>query len=1436
MKTKLRFVFILHYVLFGVLAFGQQNTSRPKNPNYSQAIERVEKRTAHTATYLHADGSSLTSFSSVPLHYKNNANQWEVIDYSFSKQGQNWVFPKQNPQVVFNPQAGFTSLKIGNREIKTQAKFQLEVLNAQLERISQQKAMTSAQVTPISKHQLSYPITSQLEGNIFVANDVLQHFYKLNQIENQWPNDGFLALSYEMDLPIGWVLRSEQNETSGIIQSNLILFDENGVSQAVLPAPIAHDNKVYQLQEATFEGTNRPLSFDPVEIRNQTSIDLSYRLQKLNNRSYKVSVVLPLSWLKDNERVFPISIDPTIIVTQTTTQPSCFFPNYNIQNVQITVPNEHIILSTYVEWDFVATAASGAWRSDQRSFVSGPNGNTSVFSGTEDSAGLQTYAFETSVYSGVSNGQPVAINFHASRVWGGTGCNATFNFINRRYVEVTHIESFEFGDGLVVVNEYSASNRSLPDSFGNTEDWIELYNTSSNFVSLDGYYLSDNPNNPTKWQFNDVFIAPNGYLRVICSGRDENVGNTPHTNFRLSQLQPESIVFSNANGNVLESHLLFRTQNGHSYGRTTDGAETWGVFTQPTPGQTNINAKERYTATPAFSVSSGFYNASQSLVITSTEPNAVIRYTTNGADPTETSTLYQGPITVSQTQVIRARVFSNNTAILPGFIETHTLFINAPNHQMPIVSISATQLLPLINGNKQIEPVGSLEFFDQNGTFIDKAVGDFRGHGNDSWNYPQRGVRFVARDEYGYKDELEYPFFNTSNRTKFQRFILKAGASDNYPFENGGAHVRDAFIQHFSQVGELDLDERSVRFCALYVNGQYWGLYDMREIVDDNDYTDFYYNQPRKFNGSEEFVQFIKTWGQTVAEMGEQRALNEWTATRQFILNNDMSVASNFETMSEQFNWKSLMDYFVVNSYVVSRDWLNYNTGWWRGIHPEGDAKQWRYILWDMDAAYGHYTNFTGLPNATATAPPCQVENLPNIGGQGHTLILNKLITENPTARHYYITRYADLLNTVLSCDTQNAILDELTATMATEMPRQVARWGGSVTGWQNNVQTLRNFINQRCVNVANGLISCYQLTGPFTCNFAVEPAGAGEIKMNTIWLNQFPFTANVYGNIDTQLTAMGYGSYVFSHWEILNHGENVDLNNPAIVLQLLQNESIVAHFVDSNLGDDDLLYYWHFNTLNTTAGDVTQIPADYKYLAEAQPELLYTGTGPRDIDSFNTGSTLNTYMGQNAGLGARVRNPSASRSLIFTMPTLGYGDLKFEYAVQRSGSGMLNNVISYSVDGTTFTQSGLTQTSFAVSEEYQLIQIDLSAITAANNNPNFKLRITFSGNTNTSNGNNRFDNFSLKGLPFTPLTTDGIQRNSAVKVYPNPATDVLHIDAPKGCNSYKLFDAMGRLITQQNFSERTQVSLPLNQLQSGMYFIQIEHSEGSTSSKFIKK
>jgi hypothetical protein len=108
-----------------------------------------------------------------------------------------------------------------------------------------------------------------------------------------------------------------------------------------------------------------------------------------------------------------------------------------------------------------------------------------------------------------------------------------------------------------------------------------------------------------------------------------------------------------------------------------------------------------------------------------------------------------------------------------------------------------------------------------------------------------------------------------------------------------------------------------------------------------------------------------------------------------------MGNAANFTYVDSQLNWESLVDYFVLNSYVVNQDWLNWNTSWWRGMDPLGDKKKWRYALWDMDATFGHYINYTGIPDPSANADPCNAENLPNPGGQGHTDILEKLIAEN---------------------------------------------------------------------------------------------------------------------------------------------------------------------------------------------------------------------------------------------------------------------------------------------------------------------------------------------------------------------------------------------------------------------------------------------------------
>jgi hypothetical protein len=150
----------------------------------------------------------------------------------------------------------------------------------------------------------------------------------------------------------------------------------------------------------------------------------------------------------------------------------------------------------------------------------------------------------------------------------------------------------------VVINEYSCSNlTSFPDNNGEYEDFIELYNTSSATVAVGGYYLSDNPEVPTKYMIpSGLTITAHGFMRFWCSGRDQFFLNHIHTNFKLTQtkIPSESIVFSDPSGIIIEQHTLEITQKGHSRGRVLDGDPTWGVFTTPTPNASN-NSQTAYS-------------------------------------------------------------------------------------------------------------------------------------------------------------------------------------------------------------------------------------------------------------------------------------------------------------------------------------------------------------------------------------------------------------------------------------------------------------------------------------------------------------------------------------------------------------------------------------------------------------------------------------------------------------------------------------------------------------------------------------------------------------------------------------------------------------------------------------------------------------------------
>ncbi|MEE2954408.1 MAG: CotH kinase family protein, partial [Bacteroidota bacterium] len=713
----------------------------------------------------------------------------------------------------------------------------------------------------------------------------------------------------------------------------------------------------------------------------------------------------------------------------------------------------------------------------------------------------------------------------------------------------------------VLINEYSAANYdSFQDNYGEYEDWIELYNNSNVGIDLNGWFLTDKTTNLTKWVFPSSFILPaNSVVLIYCSGRDEIGMGVAHTNFKITQTKGnEVIVLSNNLGIVQDSIRVRPNLNSHSRGRSSNGNSAWSVFVTPTPGLNNINPQQEYAATPVFSQIGGYYTGAVNVVLSSPDPNINIYYTTDGSLPDNTSNLYATPININSTTVLKAVAYSTSPNIPVSFVEYHTFFIN-DSHSISILSISGDQVDDLLNGgwgSTNLEPEGTIEWFDKNGVLIDKGMGEFNKHGNDSWAYDQRGFDYIMRDQFGYNYALKDRLFATKNRDKFQRIIVKAAANDNFSFEDG-AHIRDAYVHHLSQLSDLRMDERSVVFCVVYRNGEYWGVYDLREKVDDHDFTDYYYDQ-NKNN-----LQFLKTWGGTWAEYGGVQAETDWDNLKNYVLSNPMNISANYTVVKAQFNTGSLIDYFLLNSYVVCSDWLNWNTAWWRGMDPNGDKKKWRYILWDMDATFDHYINYTNVPSTSPTADPCDPSSLSDPGNQGHVPIWNALLN-NDDFFDDYLNRWQDLANNHLSCPNMIAVLDSMIAIIDPEMPRQISTWGGgNYADWQQNVQDLRDFINQRCAAMNNGFVPCYQpqISGPY--DVTVEIIGVGEVEMSTnnfINNNNTPWIDSRFGGVELPFEITS-GS--FQNWEVLPLG--VYTYSPfadTLVLDLQGDVTVRANFI----------------------------------------------------------------------------------------------------------------------------------------------------------------------------------------------------------------------------------------------------------------------------------
>lgn len=762
----------------------------------------------------------------------------------------------------------------------------------------------------------------------------------------------------------------------------------------------------------------------------------------------------------------------------------------------------------------------------------------------------------------------------------------------------------------IVINEYSCSNQggiSATDLYGNTPDVFELYNKSGSNANISGFYLSDDPGNLTKWQFpSGTTISGNGFIKVFASGRDTaatGVGEY-HTSFKLTQTRPEIIILSRPNGTIMDSVTLRATMKDHGRGRDPDGSTNWKVYTGTNCSFGSANGTTNYIdykKRPVFNITPGFFNSSQTITLSTTDPNVMVYYTLNGDNPNgNPNSLYFTPFVIDSTRVIRAYAKSLDPLYYDSFTETNTYFIREPrDYTFPVVSCAGEGIITQLFASQTVV-FGNVEYFGTDNVFKYEAGGTMDKHGNDSWAFPQKGFDFVADDEYGYSYTNKQQFFDDpklgwSDRDKHQKIMFKAGASDNFPFggQAGGngrpCHMRDAFDHSYSFRKNLHLDGRRYEPIILFINGKYWGVYELREKFDE-DYTDYYYNQPEIDN--------LKYWGGLNVEDGTSTG---WTNLYAFIMANSMNNVANFNLVEAQLSFMSLIDYMIFNSFAVNSDFINWNSAWWRGLDPTKDKHKWRYWNWDMDNTWNLGENYSGLPTTNYDSNPCDYENtFPQSAGanQGHAAILTKLM-QNDTFKSMWINRYADLLNTALNCDSLMDHLNYFVNFLTPEMDMQSRRWGDTISKWIENVDTMRNFMLGRCQYIDSAIVNCYNVTGPWNLCVDVYPPNSGTVQLNSIMISNFLWNGDYFGGTAMSASANAGDFFTFDHWEVTN----------------------IDRFNQDSLKNDTL--WFNFDTTSCLKA-VFRYKEPYELNGEPGVPTAFTPNGDGFNDLLNVYGTLN--------------------------------------------------------------------------------------------------------------------------------------------------------------------------------------------------------------------
>ncbi len=713
-----------------------------------------------------------------------------------------------------------------------------------------------------------------------------------------------------------------------------------------------------------------------------------------------------------------------------------------------------------------------------------------------------------------------------------------------------------FAQGKIHINEFLASNVSIDADivdFDDYSDWLELYNAGDSDQDISGYYLTDNPEFPEKWRIPEGTLVPaKGFLRFWADGYDDapnsvHVRPWPnyadmtkpliyfltdyyHLNFRLSRAG-EYIGLYAPDGTVVDSLTFGLQLRDVSMGRKPDGGSEWFYFGEPTPESANITVGIKHTEVAddsAIFPESGFYSGMKTVNISSGNPGERIKYTLDGSKPVSNSVSYTLPIEISETTVLRARIIESDK--LPGGIFNKSYFIDE-QVSLPVISIitppdalwdSKVGIYRKRMKGREI-PVG-FQYFSPTGEQLIDINAGLRLTGQQSLYCPQVSFTIYARDRYG-TDEIGYRIFPQRELNSFTSLYLRnSGVPDNW-----NTHFRDAMAQSLV-LNKMDIDCQAYQPAVLFINGSYWGIYNIRDKINAD-----YISSLHNLNPDDIDLLDYDTGKRTPVVM-EGNAKN-YTLFYKYFENNNLSSQENFRFIESWMDVDEFINYQICEIYFNNTLWPDTNVRIWR---QRKEGAKWRWILFDTDFGFGMSgpgsSGYTHNMLAYATSS----DSIPNPPPEWSTLIFRKLLT-NEEFRIRFIQRFAGYLNTVFHPDTVVSVINDLQNKLGTEMSRHINRWRyedfdfgtpiNSYNEWLSNVSVMKNFARNRPRYQRQHIIDHFNLSGSSVLKVSVDNPVTGKVVINEVVYIDSSASGYYFKGIPVKIRAIPEVGFKFIKW-----------------------------------------------------------------------------------------------------------------------------------------------------------------------------------------------------------------------------------------------------------------------------------------------------------------